>query len=63
VPQVTDINATAAAMVRLHGSDAILQCEAIIAKLGKRHPADLGLWPDILIAIRELQTPQPPQAN
>jgi hypothetical protein len=64
VPQVTHINATAASMVRLHGNDAIIQCEAMIAKLGKRHPADLGLWPDILIAIRMLQPPaQPPEAN
>jgi hypothetical protein len=56
-----DIGITAASMVRIYGDAAVSRCEAMIKKHTQRPDRDAGIWPDVLVAVRALLGPSPPE--
>jgi hypothetical protein len=48
------VKTAAYSMIRIHGSNAVWECEETIRKLNRRL-SGAGVWPEILAAVREIQ--------
>jgi hypothetical protein len=56
-----EIERTARAMRRLHGSRTPAECKAIIARFRKRQdPVGVETWESILAAVRQIEQEQRP---